>query len=102
MAEGEGNEAGTKEMFGAGPAPGIHRSGERELQRPYIPRSEFQTWYTRPRGRKGTYGSTTLATRATPEPLAGSRQGRSADDQGQQRGREAVVAGGVTTTQGHG
>jgi hypothetical protein len=31
-----------------------------------------------------------------------SRKGRSADDQCWHRGREAVVAGGVTTTQGYG
>ena len=33
---------------------------------------------------------------------ASSSNGRSADDQCRHRGREAVVAGGVTTTQGHG
>ena len=33
---------------------------------------------------------------------ASSREGRVADTQCWQRGREAVVAGGVTTTQGHG
>jgi hypothetical protein len=31
-----------------------------------------------------------------------SRKGRLADSQCRDRGREAVVAGGVTTTQGHG
>ena len=37
-------------------------TGEREPQRPYIRRGEFQAWYARSRGQKGTYGSTKLAT----------------------------------------
>jgi hypothetical protein len=43
-------------------------SGEREPQRPYIQCGKFQAWYATLRGQKGTYGSTKLATRATPEP----------------------------------
>jgi hypothetical protein len=102
MTEGEGNEAGDNIQRGTCPATGIASTGEREPQGPYIHCGEFQAWYARSRGRKGTYGRTTRATRATPEPLADSQKGRVADTPCQQRGREAVVAGGVTTTQGCG
>jgi hypothetical protein len=54
------------------------------------------------KGSKGHLPQPVVAMRATPEPLAGSQEGRPADGQYQQRGREAVVAGGVTPTQGHG
>jgi hypothetical protein len=99
---GRGMKRGPRTCLAPAPRPEIHRTGERARQRPDIPSRELQTWYARPRGQKGTYGSTTLATRATPEPLAGSRQGRSAADQGPQRGREAVGAVGVTPPPGHG
>ena len=84
------------------PATGVRATGERGPRRPYIQTGQFHAWSATSRGQKGTYGSTKLATRATPEPVASSRQGRVADTQCEHRGREAVVAGGVTTTQGCG
>src|ERR671911_471861 len=53
----------------------------READGPYIPPDEFRAWSATSRGPKGTYGSTTLATRATPEPVVSFRKDRSADDQ---------------------
>jgi hypothetical protein len=86
----------------ASPAPQPDLLGKWELPGPYVSTSQSQAWYARSRGPKGADVSATMATRATPEPGLDSRQGRRADRQGRHRGRAAVVAGGVTPTQGHG
>jgi hypothetical protein len=86
----------------ASPAPQPDGLGEGGHGGPYVPTSQSPAWYARSRGPQGADVSTKLATRATPEPGIDSRQGRRADRQCRHRGRAAVVAGGVTPTQGYG
>jgi hypothetical protein len=54
MAEGEGNKTGINGNMGICPATVFMCTGEREPARPYIQAGQFQTWYARLRGQKGT------------------------------------------------
>jgi hypothetical protein len=101
MAEGEGNEAGLRNessqprnrtiSYGrAGATLALHPSGR-------VPNA-----VRRAKGSKGHLQPHKTCDTSNAGTGSSSSNGRSADDQCWHRGREAVVAGGVTTTQGHG
>jgi hypothetical protein len=77
-------------------------TGEREPGGPYIPKGLASSVVRHVQGSKGHLRLHNTCDTSNAGTGTSSREGRRADRQCWHRGREVVVAGGVTTTQGHG